>query len=193
MACSSVIRCVAEEFDFACSTTPASTRLVRCLDGHVWYHTRLDPLTAGIRRCQLELAHRDGGIGPPTSVGSEPRRWPGVSPRLWALHADRDIVSAAPAACVELDDRDDPRTARVDYQLAHALKAGLAPQQERQGSVNRRHPPSTIHHPVASAEHAAPGPPPNRPGPEPGRRGSIRKQLAPKLIGAHDPQRVNSW
>jgi hypothetical protein len=78
----------------------------------------------------------------PTSVGSELWRWPGVSPRLWALHADRDIVSAALAACVELDDPDDPRTARVDNQLAHALNAGLASQQERQGSVT-----GAIHHP----------------------------------------------
>jgi hypothetical protein len=44
------------------------------------------------------------------------------------LHADRDIVSAALAACVELADPDDPRTARVDYRLAHALQAWLASQ-----------------------------------------------------------------
>src|ERR1700738_3987690 len=42
-----------------------------------------------------------------------------------ALHGDRDIVSAMLAACVELADPDDPRTARVDYRLAHALRAWL--------------------------------------------------------------------
>jgi hypothetical protein len=108
------------------------------------------------------------------------------------LHADRDIVSAALAACVELGDPDDPRTARVDYRLAHALRAGLASQQEREGSVNRHQPPVSpdpgsaragSHHPVASAEQAALGPPPNRPD-TPGRRGPSRKQPAPKLIGA---------
>ena len=109
------------------------------------------------------------------------------------LHGDRDIVSAALAACVELTDPDDPRTARVDYRLAHALRAGLASQQEWEGSVNRHRPPASpdagsaragSHHPVASAERAALGLPPNRPGPQSGRRGPSRKQPAPKLIGA---------
>jgi hypothetical protein len=109
------------------------------------------------------------------------------------LHGDRDIVSAALAACVELTDPDDPRTARVDYRLAHALRASLASQQEWEGSVNRHQPPASpdagsaragSHHPVASAERAALGLPPNRPGPESGRRGPSRKQPAPKLIGA---------
>ena len=108
------------------------------------------------------------------------------------LHGDRDIVSAALAACVTLTDPDDPRTARVDYRLAHALRAWLASQQEWEGSVNRHQPPpphgggsarAGSHHPVASAEQAALGPPPNRPG-TPGRRGPSRKQPAPKLIGA---------
>jgi hypothetical protein len=109
------------------------------------------------------------------------------------LHGDRDLVSAALAACVELADPDDPRTARVDYRLAHALRAGLASQQEWEGSVNRYQRPASrdagsartgSHHPVAPAEHAALDPPPNRPGPRPGRRGTSRKQPAPKLIGA---------
>jgi hypothetical protein len=109
------------------------------------------------------------------------------------LHADRDIVSAALAACVTLADPDDPRTARVDYRLAHALRAGLASQQEWEGSVNRHQPPPSpdggsartgSHQPVASAEQAALGLPPNSPGPQPGRRGTSRKQPAPKLIGA---------
>lgn len=109
------------------------------------------------------------------------------------LVADRDIVSAAMAACVELTNPDDPRTARVDYRLAHALRVGLASQQEWEGSVNRHQRPSSpddgsartgSHQRVASAEQAAPGTPPNRPDPKPGRRGTSRKQPAPKLIGA---------
>ena len=109
------------------------------------------------------------------------------------LHGNRDIVSAALAACVKLTDPDDPRTARVDYRLAHALRDGFASQQEWEGSVNRHQPPPSpdggsartgSHHPVASAEQAAPGPPPNRPDPASGRHGTSRKQPAPKLIGA---------
>jgi transposase len=42
------------------------------------------------------------------------------------LIADRDVTSAMLAACVALTDPDDPRTARVDYKLAHALRAWLA-------------------------------------------------------------------
>ena len=110
------------------------------------------------------------------------------------LHADRDIVSAALAACVQFTNLDDPATARVDYRLAHALRVGLASQQEGEGSVNRHQPPTPddgvgsartgSHPPVASAERAALDPPPNRPGLQPGRRGNSRKQPAPKLIGA---------
>ncbi len=58
------------------------------------------------------------------------------------LVADRDITSAMLAACVDLPDPDDPRTARVDYRLAHALRAWLTSQQEREGSVNRHQPPA---------------------------------------------------
>ena len=46
------------------------------------------------------------------------------------LRGDRDVVSAALAACVEVIDPGDPATARVNYELAHALRAGLASQQE---------------------------------------------------------------
>ena len=109
------------------------------------------------------------------------------------LHGDRDTISAMLAACVTLADPHDPRTARVDYKLAHALRAWLASQQEWEGSVNRHQPPTPhgvgsartgSHHPVAAAEQAAPGSPPNRPSPKPGRRETSRKQPAPKLIGA---------
>jgi hypothetical protein len=109
------------------------------------------------------------------------------------LHRDRDIVAAILAACVTLADPDDPRTARVDFELAHALRAWLASQQEWEGSVNRHQPPPSpdagsartgSHQLVASAEQAALGPPPNSPSQKPGRRGPSRKQPAPKLIGA---------
>jgi hypothetical protein len=111
------------------------------------------------------------------------------------LQADRDAISAMLAACVKLDDPDDPGTARVDYQLARAIRAGLASQQEWEGSVNRHQPLSSSdagsartgsHHPVTAAEQAEIGLPPNRPG-TPGRRGPSRKQPAPKLIGAAGP------
>jgi hypothetical protein len=109
------------------------------------------------------------------------------------LHGDRDVTSAMLAACVEVTNPDDPRTARVDYRLAHALQAWLASQQEWEGSVNWYQPPAApaarpartgSHHPMASAEQAAVGPPPNRPGRKPRRRGTSRKQQPPKLFGA---------
>ena len=77
------------------------------------------------------------------------------------LRADRDVVSAALAACVELADPDDPATARVDYELAHAVGVGLASQQEERvqstGTSHRQDQPATSarngsHHRVASAE-----------------------------------------
>ena len=46
------------------------------------------------------------------------------------LQADRDVVSAIMAACVELADPDDPASARVDYHLARAVRAGLTSQKE---------------------------------------------------------------
>jgi hypothetical protein len=117
------------------------------------------------------------------------------------LHADRDIVSATLAACVTLADPDDPATARVDYTLAHALRASLASQQEWEGSVNRHQPPTPpgagpartgSHHLVASAEQAALGPPPNSPSRKPGRRGTSRKERPPSCSPLHDPHGVNS-
>jgi hypothetical protein len=44
------------------------------------------------------------------------------------LHADRDVTAAVLAACIDVVDPDDPRTARVDFDLAHALRARLASQ-----------------------------------------------------------------
>ncbi|HUH70584.1 MAG TPA: hypothetical protein VLZ05_18015 [Mycobacterium sp.] len=109
------------------------------------------------------------------------------------LHADRDIVSAALAACLDLTDPANPRTAWVDCELARVLRTWLAPQQEWGGSVNRHQPPAPSdarpartgsHQPVAPAELAAHGLPPNRPGPQPGRRGTSRNKQPPKLFGA---------
>ncbi len=109
------------------------------------------------------------------------------------LRANRDVTSAVLAACVDFAGPDDPATARVNFELAHALRAGLASQQEGEGSVNRHQPPApdgvgparTGSHPaVASAERAALGLPPNRPGPRPGRHGPSRKEQPPKLFGA---------
>lgn len=111
------------------------------------------------------------------------------------LRGDRDIVSAALAACVDLTNPDNPRTAAVDYRLAHALRDGLASQQGWEGSVNRHQPPTppgegsartgSHHHPAAaSAEQAALGPPPNRPHHQRGRRGTSQKRQSPKLSGA---------
>jgi hypothetical protein len=60
------------------------------------------------------------------------------------LRADRDVTSAMLAACVTFPDTDDPRTGRVDYTLARALRASLASQQEWEGSVNRHQPPTPL-------------------------------------------------
>jgi hypothetical protein len=83
------------------------------------------------------------------------------------LRADRDIVSAALAACVQFADRDDPRTARVDYRLAHALRAGLASQSESgrvqsTGTIHQHHqmmldrtgPAATSRWPLLSKQHS---------------------------------------
>jgi hypothetical protein len=116
------------------------------------------------------------------------------------LRADRDIVSAMLACCVQLADPNDPRTARVDYRLAHALKAGFASQQEREGSVNRHQPPAshaagsarTGSHPVASAEQAALGPPPNRPSCGLDVTGPAENDSTTSCSALRDSQRVNS-
>lgn len=117
-----------------------------------------------------------------------------VAPRRRGKSKAPNFTYDGPVAVIRLlTDPQDPRTAAVDYKLAHALRDGLASQQEWEGSVNRHQPPPSpdegsartgSHHPAASAEQAAPGPPPNRPGPVPRCRGTSRKQPAPKLIGA---------
>jgi hypothetical protein len=59
------------------------------------------------------------------------------------VRGDRDIVSAALAACVTLATPQDPRTARVDYQLAHALRPG-AGLPARVGGFSQPAPATTI-------------------------------------------------
>ena len=119
------------------------------------------------------------------------------------LRADRDIVSAALAACVELADLDDPRTARVDYELAHALRDGLASQQEARtqstGTSPRQRqaagPARTgSHHDVASAEQASHHPAHPRTDRPPHRTSRKQpKNTAPQAVWwKHDPLRVNS-
>jgi Putative transposase DNA-binding domain len=111
------------------------------------------------------------------------------------LRANRDIVSAMLACCVEFADPDDPRSAWVDFKLAHALKAGFASQQEREGSVNRYQPPAshnagsarTGSHPVASAEQAALGPPPNRPSLGLDVAGPAENNSTTRCLALHDP------
>jgi hypothetical protein len=119
------------------------------------------------------------------------------------LHADRDIASAALAACVELTDPDDPATARVNYRLAHALRAGLASQQEREDSVNRHQPPPApaagsartgSHHPVASAEqrdHHSTHPRTDQQ-PHLDVAGPAEKHSHTRCLVIHDPLRVSS-
>jgi hypothetical protein len=77
------------------------------------------------------------------------------------LRKDRDVVSAVLAACVEMTDPDDPGTARVNYELAQAVRPGLASQQEARTqstgtSRPRDHPAASAragsHHSVTSAE-----------------------------------------
>ena len=76
------------------------------------------------------------------------------------LHADRDVISAALAACVEFVDADDPASARVDHELARALRVGFASQQEARaqstGTSSPQHSsagrPRAGSHPVAAAE-----------------------------------------
>lgn len=57
---------------------------------------------------------------------------------------DRDLTSAALAACVNFADPDDPATARVNQNLADAMLRRLAAQQEGQVTVNRHGPPTSM-------------------------------------------------
>jgi hypothetical protein len=118
------------------------------------------------------------------------------------LRADRDVTSAMLAACVQLADPDDPRTARVDFKLAHALRAWLASQQEWEGSVNRHQPPappdsvgsartgSHLPWPLLSKQHSA------HPRTDQALSlditGPAEKDRYPTCLALHNPLRVNS-
>ncbi|HEX7429559.1 MAG TPA: zinc ribbon domain-containing protein, partial [Mycobacterium sp.] len=82
------------------------------------------------------------------------------------LHGDRDVISAILAACVDIADPDDPRTARVDYRLAHALRRGWPPSKSgRAQSTGTSHqqyplpdrpgPAATTQWPLLSKQHSA--------------------------------------
>ena len=119
------------------------------------------------------------------------------------LRGDRDVVSAALAACVELIDPGDPATARVNYELAHALRAGLASQQEgRAQSTGTSHlwdhttarARAGSDHRVASAEqrnHHPAHPRTDRPQHRTS-RDQPKKQAPEAQRWKHDPSRVNS-
>ena len=105
------------------------------------------------------------------------------------------------STAVQLADPDDPRTARVDFELAHALRAWLASQQEWEGSVNRHQPPAaprpdrpgpaaTTRWPLLSKQHSA--------HPRTAQAfsldvaGPAEKGSLPSCLALHDPLRVNS-
>jgi hypothetical protein len=118
------------------------------------------------------------------------------------LRGDRDIVSAALAACVTLADPEDARSERVDYRLAHALRAGLASQQEWEGSVNRHQPPpshlmldrpgpaATTWWPLLSKQHSAY--PRTDQATSLDVAGAAENNSTPSCLALHDPSRVNS-
>jgi hypothetical protein len=117
------------------------------------------------------------------------------------LCVDRDVISAILAACVDLADPDDPRTARVDFELAHALRAWLASQQEWEGSVNRHQPLATpvdrsartgSRHrwPLLSEQHSAY--PRTAQTKSLDVAGPAEKHSPKSCVAQHDPLRVNS-
>jgi hypothetical protein len=131
------------------------------------------------------------GLWVPKTLAQRTHHCPGCG-----LRADRDIAAAMLAACVELTNPADPATARVDYELAHAVGVGLASQQEaRAQSTGTSHQHDQCaglarvgsHHSVASAERATT----TRPTPEQtsaaGRRGSSRKSSRTSGFGGSMP------
>jgi hypothetical protein len=92
-------------------------------------------------RCHASTARRTAGQSAGTSILAKTLDQRNDCEHC-RLRGERDIVSATLAACVDLTGPKDPRIARVDYGLAHALRAWRAPQQEWGGSVNRYPPPA---------------------------------------------------
>jgi Putative transposase DNA-binding domain len=124
----------------------------------------------------------------PKSLAQRTHRCPACGLRL-----DRDIASAALAACVEVANPDDPTTARVNFELARAVQRGLASQQEERvqstGTSHRQdcsaRTARTGSRNAASAEqriHNSANPRTDQE--EPGRRGSSRKHEPPGSVDA---------
>lgn len=108
------------------------------------------------------------------------------------LRMDRDIVSAALAACVDVANPDDPATARVNFELAHALQRGLASQQEERAQstgTSQRQDCSAAsartgsHHAAPAEQRIHPSVHPRTDQETPGRRGTSRKDESDKLGG----------
>ena len=111
---------------------------------------------------------------------------------------DRDLTSAALAACVNFADPDDPGTARVDPDLADALLRRLAAQLEGQvRSTVTGHVPAPCWKRATdgSSEPSLPLPDdaiPHRRTPEQARSAGRRRKRAKITQEQHDPLRVNS-
>ena len=124
----------------------------------------------------------------PKSLAQRTHRCPACGLRL-----NRDIASAALAACVEYANPDDPTTARVNFKLARAVRRGLASQQEERAQST-----GTSHRQDCSAgsartgsRHAAPAEQripssahPRTDQDAPGRRGSSREREPPGSVDA---------
>ena len=118
------------------------------------------------------------------------------------LRGGREIVSAALAACVELTDPDDPRTARVDYRLAPRPAGGAGLPVSKSGRVqstgtshqhhlmlDRPGPAATIRWPLLSTQHSAY---PRTDQAPLDVAGPAEKNSPPSCSALHDPLRVNS-
>jgi transposase len=113
---------------------------------------------------------------------------------------DRDLTSAALAACVNFANSDDPATAGVNQNLADAMLRRLAAQQERQIAVNRHEPPTSMQYhwqgaTDGSSEPSLPLPDDasaHRRNPEQARPPGRRRKRAKTKREKHDLLRVNS-
>ena len=113
---------------------------------------------------------------------------------------DRDLTSAALAACVTFADPDDPATARVNQNLAHAMLRRLAAQQEGQVAVNRHEPPTSMQYRWQGATDGSSAPSlplpddvsAHRRTPEQARPPGRRRKRAKLEREKHDLLRVNS-
>jgi Putative transposase DNA-binding domain len=161
-----------------------------CRAGGGQFHRAGTPSTAMSQHCLC-------GLRVPKNLAQRTHNCPRCG-----LRADRDVVSATLAACVELVNLDDPASARVDYELAHAAGVGLASQQEARaqstGTSHRQHPASGqartgSHHPMASAgqaDHHSVHPRTDRPSNRTSREQPNTKPHK-RIRWKQDPSRVN--